>query len=494
MVKIAVEGCCHGELNAIYDSVPPDVELLLICGDFQAIRNKTDLQTMNVPDKYKKLRDFHEYYSGHKTAPVLTIFIGGNHECSSYLKELKYGGWVAKNIYFLGEFGSVWYKGLKISGVSGIWNRYSFNHNALDDEKLPYDGKIIRSIYHIKPKNYLKLLLQMVDDNDIVLSHDWPQYIWNHGNVKKLLNKKPFFKSDIKSGELGSPVNRVLLENLQPRYWFSSHLHVRFEATVQHRGPAKDRSIKKDQGKSVDNGKNEEVGANKEEINVDMDKPLTVESVNKDEIGLDMDEPVSTNEIKLDMDEPVSSSEINLDMDEPLAVNKDKIALDMDESTHQSPSQEAPPPKKQKTAPKTTQFLALDKCLPRRQFLEVLSITATTPSHPSAQSTSLYYDARGIAINKVLENYYSTNASDFRKFRTQDFLKLTDSITDLVDELNQLVEFEINQLTLQDLKIPPNFKPVAPASDEMDIPLQYWPSSQTDSYCKSFGIPLAPLV
>jgi len=43
------------------------------------------------------------YYSGEKTAPVLTIFIGGNHEASNYLQELPYGGWVAPNIYYLGE-------------------------------------------------------------------------------------------------------------------------------------------------------------------------------------------------------------------------------------------------------------------------------------------------------------------------------------------------------------------------------------------------------
>lgn len=43
------------------------------------------------------------YYSGEKKAPVLTIFIGGNHEASNHLQELPYGGWVAPNIYFLGK-------------------------------------------------------------------------------------------------------------------------------------------------------------------------------------------------------------------------------------------------------------------------------------------------------------------------------------------------------------------------------------------------------
>ena len=46
---------------------------------------------------------FFRYYSGEKTAPVLTIFIGGNHEASNYLQELPYGGWVAPKIYYLGK-------------------------------------------------------------------------------------------------------------------------------------------------------------------------------------------------------------------------------------------------------------------------------------------------------------------------------------------------------------------------------------------------------
>lgn len=43
------------------------------------------------------------YYSGEKNAPVLTVFIGGNHEASNHLQELPYGGWVAPNIYYLGR-------------------------------------------------------------------------------------------------------------------------------------------------------------------------------------------------------------------------------------------------------------------------------------------------------------------------------------------------------------------------------------------------------
>ena len=45
--QIAVEGCCHGELDAIYDSIRltqqqtgVSIDVLIICGDFQAVRNQ----------------------------------------------------------------------------------------------------------------------------------------------------------------------------------------------------------------------------------------------------------------------------------------------------------------------------------------------------------------------------------------------------------------------------------------------------------------------
>ena len=65
--QIAIEGCCHGALDAIYSHIASlevrngyKVDLLLICGDFQAIRNERDLQCMAVPDKYRKLGEFYK--------------------------------------------------------------------------------------------------------------------------------------------------------------------------------------------------------------------------------------------------------------------------------------------------------------------------------------------------------------------------------------------------------------------------------------------------
>jgi len=145
VVHIAVEGCSHGNLDEIYASVTAlqdthdtHVDLLIICGDFQAVRNQADLECLACPPKYRHMvralcpspptptpcvtccghvdarllthvlarsflcwcfvtcidarrvlllqQGFHEYYSGKKVAPVLTIFVGGNHEASNHLQ------------------------------------------------------------------------------------------------------------------------------------------------------------------------------------------------------------------------------------------------------------------------------------------------------------------------------------------------------------------------------------------------------------------------
>lgn len=67
--------------------------LLLLVNNFilewnQAVRNEKDLESLNVPAKFRSMNSFWKYYSGEKVAPFPTIFIGGNHEASNYLWEL----------------------------------------------------------------------------------------------------------------------------------------------------------------------------------------------------------------------------------------------------------------------------------------------------------------------------------------------------------------------------------------------------------------------
>jgi lariat debranching enzyme len=113
-LTVAVQGCCHGELDTIYSTILEaeardgvHVDLLLICGDFEGVRVEGDLDSMAVPDKYKHMNSFRAYLLGEKVAPELPVVVGGNHEASNVLQPLYYGCFVAPNIYYMGASGVV---------------------------------------------------------------------------------------------------------------------------------------------------------------------------------------------------------------------------------------------------------------------------------------------------------------------------------------------------------------------------------------------------
>ena len=56
-----------------------EFDLLIICGDFQAMRHQLDLEDMHCPQKYKQMGSFNSYFNGNKKAHLLTVLIGGNH-------------------------------------------------------------------------------------------------------------------------------------------------------------------------------------------------------------------------------------------------------------------------------------------------------------------------------------------------------------------------------------------------------------------------------
>ncbi|KAG2319504.1 hypothetical protein Bca52824_012717 [Brassica carinata] len=237
-MKIAIEGCMHGDLDNVYKTIQhheqvhnTKVDLLLCCGDFQAVRNEKDMDSLSVPIKYREIKSFWKYYSGQEVAPVPTIFIGGNHEASNYLWELYYGGWAATNIYFLGYAGVVKFGNLRIGGLSGIYNGRDYHSGHF--ERPPYNKNTIRSVYHVREYDVQKLM-QLEGPLDIFLSHDWPVGITDYGDSKTLIQQKPDFQQEIEARTLGSKPAALLLEKLKPRYWFSAHLHCKFAASVQH--------------------------------------------------------------------------------------------------------------------------------------------------------------------------------------------------------------------------------------------------------------------
>ena len=127
------------------------------------MRNQTDLDAMECPPKYKEMGQFRRFFRGEIRAPILTLFVGGNHEASNFLRDLYYGGWVAENIYYLGASGVVTVRkgdqSLRVGGVSGIEKHYDYLKGYF--ERWPYvdNSDALRTMYHTRQFEIQKLKL-----------------------------------------------------------------------------------------------------------------------------------------------------------------------------------------------------------------------------------------------------------------------------------------------------------------------------------------------
>lgn len=348
---------------------------------------------MSVPAKYRELGDFHEYYAGTRTAPYLTIFVAGNHEASSYLWELYYGGWVAPNIYYMGAANVLRLGPIRVAGMSGIWKGHDYRKPH--HERLPFNSDDVKSFYHVRELDVRKLL-QLRTQVEVGVSHDWPRAIERHGDEKRLWNMKPDFKRESLDGSLGNPAAEYVMDRLRPPYWFSAHMHCKFSAVKTYNTSAE--------------------AADTKEVAATAQAPAAAE--NPDEIDLDMDDDdedtgpaPATNENArpaptADSEQTAKSSEVPEDL------------------RAQLPASFAAPKPQPRTTPgqpvpagitnTAVRFLALDKCLPGRKFLQLCEVKpadaslASAPHPPPSPSTPRYrlrYDPEWLAITRVFAQY-----------------------------------------------------------------------------------------
>ncbi|KAF1981239.1 lariat debranching enzyme [Aulographum hederae CBS 113979] len=477
-VRVAVEGCGHGTLHSIYASIDAackikgwhGVDLLIIGGDFQAVRNALDLNCMSVPVKYRDIADFHEYYSGSRQAPYLTVFVGGNHEASNYLWELYYGGWVAPNIYYMGAANVLRIGPLRIAGLSGIWKGY--NYKKPHHERLPYNQDDVKSFYHVREIDVRKLL-QIRTQVDIGISHDWPRGIEWKGNWKQLFRAKIHFEEDARNGNLGSVAAKYVMDRLRPAYWFSAHLHIKYKATVEYaQEPTQEGHLPPAtaNGSAVD----AKTTANSDEIDLDMD----------DE---GMDEPASAAKPDLAAGMKVEqASEVPADLRAQLPA-----AFTKSSPTPRQPTLPFPPT----ITNRITQFLALDKCLPNREFLQILDITPLVPPDDAdslnlARPLHLEYDPEWLAITRAFATAEPLRLGDPSASVLPD--KGSAAYLPLIQEAEAWVESNVVQAGK--LTIPENFTLTAPifipGKDRVHVhgsPKEY-SNPQTRAFCNLIGI------
>jgi len=230
VLNIIVTGCIHGCMDKMYKDIQDfeaekkiKIDLVLCTGDFECMRNENDLKFLSCPEKYREMGNFHQYYNSKVQSPYLTIFIGGNHEASNYLEENYYGGYVAENIYYLGRSGVINVKGIRIGGISGIFNKFDYfrGHFEKDENDIKGDKK---SIFHLREFEVAKMSY-IKSHVDIFMTHDWPTNLINEKDKNKIFKLRPHFKEEIKEGTLGSFPGEFLLQFLKPNYFICGHMH-----------------------------------------------------------------------------------------------------------------------------------------------------------------------------------------------------------------------------------------------------------------------------
>ena len=360
---------------------------------------------------------------------------------------------------------------IRVAAMSGIWKGYNYNKNH--HERLPYNQNDIKSMYHTREFDVRKLL-QIRTQVDVGISHDWPRAIEKHGNARELWRMKPDFKQESEDGTLGSLAAAYVCDRLRPAYWFSAHMHCRFTATKTYTKPADAAAV--------------EAPAAPPQAAVAESTPVMTQ--NEDEIDLDMD----------DDDDDAAPAPTPTPAAKPMVATAAGGEPDIDALRSLLPASfSKPPPRLAPGQPvpttitnTTVRFLALDKCLPGRKFLQLLDVPAISsplqspvspPSNvaPTPRHT-LTYDPEWLAITRVFNEYLilgDPNAPTPRDLGEEEYRKKI---------IEQEAWVQKNIVEAGNLAVPYNFTITAPIRGDgpVDLHVQEQPREYNNPQMVTF--------
>jgi lariat debranching enzyme len=141
-MRILVAGCLHGAWETLVETATDfisqgeSIDLIVLCGDGQTMRNEDDLNSFHCPPRYRKLGTFSKLYTG---------FIAGNHEACDFLP---FGGWLAPNVFYVGRACSLSFGTLQITGLSGIFHSSDFLRPINEKWPLMIESDILSAVHY----------------------------------------------------------------------------------------------------------------------------------------------------------------------------------------------------------------------------------------------------------------------------------------------------------------------------------------------------------
>jgi lariat debranching enzyme len=346
----------------------------------------------------------------------------------------------------------------------------------------------------------VRKLLQIRTQVDIGISHDWPRAVERHGNEKALYRSKPDFEAESRDGTLGSTAAKYVMDKLRPPYWFAAHMHVRFSALVDFgKGNPSNDSTRPTQNcpsSGTIDGK-VDVARNADEIDIDVDSDDAAQAVAGDPEPAAAQSDTSIDKTNVVDLKSASKSHNQRATDNIPLVSSQEVSADLRSQLPASFARPQPRALPELTPPaaiknSVTRFLALDKCLPGRKFLQILDDVKAASDRASSPSERpgrfrLEYDKEWLAITRV----FASELILGDRTASNPPPKSESVYRRLIEEEEQWVEEHV--IKVDKMTVPENFVQTAPVYDASVGPIvseepEEYNNPQTAAFCALIGI------